>query len=99
MTRRKIDAMHGEYGLSTCGHCRDCCNFVHGRYHDHYLSKCVAYGLTHSEATDWRAKYLACGLFNKPFDQLKPKRRPLIETITRGGIKRDNEPLDGQISL
>lgn len=99
MTRRKIDAMHQKYGLSTCGRCGDCCNFLHGRYHDRYLSKCAAYGLTHSEATDWRAKYLACGLFNKPFDQLQPKRRPLIETITRGGAEQDNAPLEGQISL
>lgn len=99
MTRRKIDAMYAEYGLSTCGRCGDCCNFVSGRYHDRYYSKCVAYGLTHSEATDWRAKYLACGLFNKPFDQLKPKRRPLIETITRGGVECDNEPLEGQMTL
>lgn len=99
MAKRKIDAMYAEYGPSTCGRCGDWCNFTRGRYHDRYLSKCIAYGLTHSEATDWRAKYLACGLFNKPFDQLSPKRRPLIETIKRSAVERDNEPLEGQMSF
>lgn len=32
-----------------------------------YLRKCTVYGATHSEASDWRKKYEACGLYNKPW--------------------------------
>lgn len=95
--KRKIDAMHAEYGLSSAGRCAECCNFVHGRYHDRCYNKCVAYGLSHSEATDWRAKYLACGLFNRPFDQIRPKRRPLVEVFRAKEAKLG--PMDGQISM
>ena len=99
MKKRKIDAMHAEYGLSTAGRCYECCNFVKGKYHGRTLSKCIAYGLTHSEATDWAGKHLACGLFGKPFDELSPKRRPLIEVSQRTRSECDLEPLDGQMSL
>ena len=99
MTKRKIDAMHAEYGLSTAGRCADCCNLIKGRYHDRTYSKCAAYGLTHSEATDWAGKHLACGLFGKVFNELKPKRRPLVEASRRTKAEYDSEPLDGQMSL
>ena len=61
---KKIDLMHAMFG-TTDGICAECEHFVKGLYHDSILRKCEVYGLTHSEATDWRQRYRACGLKNK----------------------------------
>lgn len=94
----KITAMHKEYGRNAAHQCKECCNFLRGRYHDRFYSKCIAYGLTHSEASDWTGRWTACGLYGKDFDTLVPKRRPLIE-MERGKKKADEAPLDGQLRL
>lgn len=91
----KLEKMHAEYGYGS-GKCKDCVNLIRTRYSRTYL-KCIAYGLSHSEATDWRAKWDACGLCATPFDTLWPPRRPLVEV--RAATEVDNEPMDGQIIL
>ena len=78
MTARKIEAMHILYGKAE-GCCRDCPHLVSGRYHDRILTKCEAYGLTHSEATDWRKKWECCGLQNRDL----PDELPVIERLKR----------------
>ena len=93
MVKKKIDAMRAEYG-SAAGFCRDCRNFVSVRYHDRILRKCAAYGITHSEASDWAGKWLACGLYGVDFDTLG--RKPLIETLR---AKKELEVSEGQVSL
>lgn len=96
MMLRKIEAMHYRYGQVN-EHCRDCSHFIKGRYHDSILRKCKAYGMTHSEASDWAGKYLACGLFNQP---LPEHHRPVIETKRYDAEPAEPEkPLDGQIDL
>ena len=95
MADRKINAMHKEYGITHIYHqCKECCNFVKGRYHDTILRKCKAYGLTHSEATDWAGKNDACGMFGVPFEATK--RTPLIDVLKHNKKEIDNTPLDGQ---
>jgi hypothetical protein len=95
---RKIEAMHKEYGVAGgCHLCCECCNYVSGRYHDKVLRKCKAYGLTHSEATDWAKHYEPCGLFNVPFEDKHLK--PLIEILKRSKRQQDVAPIDGQMSL
>ena len=95
MNARKIDAMHILYGTGE-GFCDDCPFFCEGYYHDKKLFKCSVYGMTHSEATDWRKKYAACGLKHK---ESRPDDRPVIDRLR--GLKSHcmDEPVEGQISM
>jgi len=90
---RKYETMYIEYGKDPEHDCGQCSNFVRAEYHGRILQKCKGYGLTHSEATDWRQFWCACGMFNKSFDG----RKPMIECLSRSYI--DNSPIDGQLSL
>ena len=94
--RNKIEAMHKEYGTAP-GRRGDCCNFIRYQRGNTSCNKCAAYGDTHSEATDWRGPYLACGLYNMPFEDLVPHRRPLVEVRARR--QKDDEMISGQIEL
>lgn len=67
MALRKIELMHQIFGLCKGHKCAECDNFVTGMYHDKKLQKCTVYGMTHSEASDWRQKYDACGMFNREY--------------------------------
>lgn len=93
MALRKIELMHHLYGQIEDKKCSECCHLQSGRYHDTILHKCELYGLTHSEASDWRLKYTACGLFNKETDvrnvisKVVPDRRPIIHISTISGQK------------
>ena len=91
--RKKIDAMHDRFGTLPEERCVNCSNFIHGRYHTKYLSKCTVYGATHSEATDWKKGYMACGLFNKEW------KGNTILHVLRGeqATKQPQDPLDGQM--
>ena len=93
MVKRKIAAMRAEYG-SAAGFCRDCRNFVSVRYHDRILRKCAAYGITHSEASDWAGRWLACGLYGVDFGTLG--RRPLMEALR---APKKLEVSEGQVGM
>lgn len=63
--------------------------FCKDRYDDRILQKCKVYGLTHSEATDWKQSYDACGLFpDKPYDGIdivrlvRPERQRKKKTVS-----------------
>lgn len=94
MGLKKIDAMHDRYGYAD-GICGDCPHFVRYRYHDKNLLKCEAYGLTHSEATDWRVRWHACGMKEYP---LLEDHRHVFDTV-KGQRERVQEQLDGQIEM
>ena len=94
MGLKKIDAMHDRYGYAD-GICGDCPHFVRYRYHDKNLLKCEAYGLTHSEATDWRVRWHACGMKEHP---LPEDHRPVFDTV-KGQRERVHGQLDGQIEM
>ena len=91
---RKIVLMHKLFGTNEDHTCGECSNFVSGKYKSRVLQKCKAYGLTHSEATDWVKRWTACGLFNKPFEDV-----PVIEVIKRQPAVDFEEPMEGQISF
>lgn len=93
-SKAKIDLMYEYFGYGE-GYCRDCEHFKAGRYHDKTLQKCEVYGMTHSEATDWKQKYMACGLFNKPYKG----DRTIIELKKHTKRQADNEPMAGQMTL
>ena len=90
MNERKIQAMHKRFG--TCGvfRCKDCDHLISGKYHDKWYHKCELYGLTHSEATDWRVSYQACGMYNVPQDMTYWV--PMLEQI-----KHEPRPCDVKI--
>lgn len=95
MTGRKITAMHLEFGVGS-GQCKDCPHFVRFEYHNRLYYKCRAYGLSNSEATDWRCKYVACGLINKPtIDEFVP----MIERLKHGSRKEPEQTIEGQIGM
>ena len=95
MNLRKIDLMHQMHGKAESHECRDCSNLITGRYHDKTFRKCKVYGLTHSEASDWAMKYVACGMFNKQYSG-----RPIIELVKHNSSRSvAEEPLDGQIKM
>ena len=92
---RKIEAMYAFYGKSESGRCGDCPHLFEGYHHDKKYIKCRAYGLSHSEATDWRKKWCACGLMGKP---LPEGENPVKDRIP---WRKQNDPglIEGQISM
>lgn len=95
MIERKIAAMYKRFG--TCGvlRCRDFCHLIGGNWHDRRYYKCELYGLSHSDATDWRLSWQACGMYNVPQDM--ERWVPLMKQINRGPSVEP--PLDGQVGL
>ena len=93
--KRKIEAMHERFGALPDKRCDDCTNLIQGKYHGIHLRKCTVYGATHSAASDWRKKYVACGLYCKEYNG-----RPIIELLKCASKRVDNErAIDGQESL
>ena len=91
----KINLMHEMFGEDPEHKCAECENLI-----SHTASKkwykCSCYGNTSSEATDWRLKYMACGLFNMSY-----KGTPIIE-IKKHMPKTDTSEVyecEGQISI
>ena len=97
MALRKIDLMHRIFGKCDGHTCGECSNLVEGRYHDKILRKCKAYGMTHSEASDWAKRWLACGLFNKPWD--KGPVMSLVRPTRKDKEELQSTPIEGQISM
>ena len=97
MALRKQYLMQKNFGICEGHTCGECSNLVEGRYHDKTLRKCKVYGMTHSEASDWAKRYLACGMFNRAYTG-----RPIIELVKSGRTKQEEGqriPLEGQISM
>lgn len=92
---RKIELMHSIFGCDAANRCcGECSNLITGRYHDVTYRKCAVYGLTHSEATDWRKKWPACGKFNAEY-----AGRPIVRLVV-GGRNIPNKPeIEGQMAL
>lgn len=96
MAIRKIDLMHRIFGVSDGHTCRECSNLVKGRYHDRIITKCKVYGMTHSKATDWAGRWLACGAFNREISR-GPVFREAIPARKRKEV--ENTPIEGQVRM
>ena len=94
MAVRKIELMHQLFGIYSGRKCADCENFVTGIYHDKKLQKCIVYGMTHSEASDWRQKYDACGMFNREYSGTD-----IIRLVTQDRNMKKSQQLENQIDL
>ena len=76
LAQLRVTAVHKVWGPGPEGEtCRACHHLVSRDYHRGYL-KCQMYGVSGSSATDWRAKWPACGAFKKKeeSDDTKAKR-------------------------
>lgn len=86
---RKIDLMHEMFGIGS-GTCKDCdnliCNIANHRWY-----KCLVYGNSASEATDWRVSYPACGMKNKAYSG-----NPVVALVRP---EKKEEQIEGQMSL
>ena len=93
MAIHKIELMYKLFGKSPNDDeiCLNCSNFDHvvGGY-----SKCKAYGRSHSEATDWKQKQRACGLYNQTY-----KGRRVVELVQPDRRINDNDQIEGQINM
>ena len=102
--RSKIDAMYDVYGCNEGAICKDCCNLIKLECGNKRVYKCKAYGITSSEASDWRLRNVSCGLYNMPFDT---KYTPVMLRFRRRGmtpstgliIKPEDLPTKGQLSI
>ena len=92
MTVRKIELMHRVFGAQGDGYyCRDCyhlCSYEAKRK----WYKCEVYGITQSEASDWRLSYPACRQYNKKWDG-----NPIIRLVRPWAAP--DTPLEGQESM
>ncbi len=93
---RKIEAMYRKFGPGpegrTCGECTNCIRVMPTNRH---YNKCRLYGDTAGEATDWRQKWPACGMFNRESGE-----RPVIEQLKhtpRAVIQRTE--IEGQLRM
>ena len=84
---RKNDLMYQQFGRAD-GQCKDCKHFSNNGYR-----KCLVYGDTPSEASDWAGKWQACGLFNQDTEH-----ENVIRLVT-GGRPKEDVQIDGQMSL
>lgn len=87
---RKIERMHELFGTCSGQKCKDC-EHLYGGVNNY--RKCLIYGNTRSEATDWALKYDACGLWNKPYKAEIP-----IVKLQRSDGKEESQ-IDGQMEL
>lgn len=63
--RRRLGLMHARHGHGPDGQtCKNCRYLTRIRYANTYL-KCSRYNVSSSEATDWRARWPACGAFKE----------------------------------
>lgn len=92
--KRNIMIMHHLFGKCEGHVCGECFNLQKHTANRSYF-KCVAYGNSASEASDFRKKNVACGLFNKPYKNDIP-----VKDFARSlKINSEDEQIPGQISL
>lgn len=86
----KVARMHKLFGYGQ-GLCCDCCNLISVAGNSkHY--KCMIYGVSHSTATDWAQRWIACGM--------KDKKKGDIEPVYREKPKKAaDDQIEGQMDI
>lgn len=94
-TLDKMKLMKEEYGSNPVVRCRDCCNCqrMPPKLQSYY---CIAFGLMDGYDCSWNLEKIGgCGLFNRPFLNLRPRHIPLIEVYGQTGADDTSEqPLE-----
>lgn len=70
VTKKKIEKMHYLFGKIEGHKCKECSRLIcvpglNGKR----FYKCLNYGQSNTESTDWRLSYTACGLLNKEIEK------------------------------
>lgn len=85
--------MHKLFSVDEKHRCKECINLrLYTKSKRYY--KCICYGISGSEATDWRQKWIACGLYNKEYDGVS-----VIEIKKYMPKQKKNVQIEGQMSL
>ena len=92
---KNIDAMHAVFGVADPERkCHECQYFIEKIFDKKYF-KCMIYGNTNSESTDWRKKYTACSLIDKEYAGI-----PIHEYTKRNSPTKEEEiPVEGQMRI
>lgn len=87
----RIKLMHKLFGKDPEHRCKTCDHIVCYHHNGKNFWKCKSYGETASIASDWRLKWTACGLYNKPYagdvpiiELKKHMPKPITETQCEG---------------
>ncbi len=59
---KRLQIMHNRYGKSEGNTCGNCAHFLRIQFSRTYF-KCDLTNMSHSAATDWHARWPACGKF------------------------------------
>lgn len=103
MREKKIDAMHKVYGVFQGGRCKACPHLEAHVNHDvtRCWYKCLMYGTSSGEGTDWKAGYEACNAI--AIDPEDARRLHLYGNVyrqTKGVPKaKPREEIPGQIQM
>lgn len=89
---RKIDRIHQLFGLEPGRTCGECINLVCIQSGRRVRYKCMVYGCTSSEASDWDKSWPACRMFGHEYSG-----QAVIELSE--SHKDMETPLEGQINL
>lgn len=60
-------------------YCQTCCNYQSSAILPNQ-KVCIAYGDNGKAESIWDPSSFACGLYNRPFRALRPRRRSILET-------------------
>ena len=92
-SKRKIELMYEMFGKNEKYCCAECDHYRKINYHDKTYRKCEVYGITRSEATDWKASNVACGL--------APDKTYIGKNVVKMVTSHRNadEPISGQMSI
>lgn len=84
---KPIEWMYQLFGKAEQLKCKDCDHLASYEANRKWY-KCDVWGMSCCEASDWRLKYHACGLFNKVYNgkeiRLLRLREPVIEEQIEG---------------
>ena len=84
--------MYKLFGFCPGQHCKTCSHLIRYTPSDRSFYKCECYGITSSEATDWRVGSPACGLHNKPYNG-----RPVVRTVVPQ--RKEEAQIAGQMNI
>lgn len=93
MNLRKINLMHRMFGEIPDKKCGDCEHLITHQQSRKWF-KCECYGLNSSTSSDFRKKWKACGLFNKPYNE-----RPVMYLIKHASKQKEEIQCEGQVSM
>lgn len=94
---RPVDLMRLAFGTGPEEKtCCDCCNIIAVQMGNRRIYKCLAYGATCSNASDWRNKWPTCGMFGKFVQEPAITQKSKLAFSRSGKIEM---PIEGQIEM